>query len=96
MIIRRVVVAQLMQRRILITYTTHTEQDEMANFKMVNAQIKSKFPSLDIEVVRGDGYVYFDGKDGFDLIESIWSSPVSTSTEEMTRMAIENIQESQC
>jgi hypothetical protein len=69
----------------------------MANFKQVNAIIKAAFPAREIEAVRGEGYVYFDGKDGFDIVDSIWSAPASTSTEDMARMALENIKDSaQC
>lgn len=35
----------------------------MANFRKVNAAIKKVFPNLNIEVVRGEGYIYFDGED---------------------------------
>jgi len=58
----------------------------MANFRQVNVQIKRHHEG--IELVRGDGYAYFDGVNGFDKIDSIWSHPTSTSTEDMTRMAL--------
>jgi hypothetical protein len=63
----------------------------MANMAAVNKAIKSRFPHLDIEVVRGDGYVYFDGADGFDKIESIMTHPVYTPTDDVMRMTIEQI-----
>ena len=66
----------------------------MANFKMVNKAVKEKFPTLDIEVVRGDGYVYFIGDDGYDTLESIYTHPVSTSTEDVTRLCIDEIESS--
>lgn len=34
----------------------------MANMRVVNQYIKANFPDMDIEAVRGDGYVYFDGE----------------------------------
>lgn len=62
----------------------------MANFRKVNAEIKA-ITGMDIEAVRGEGYVYFDGKDGFDKIESIYANPVTTPTDEMTLFCIEAI-----
>ena len=64
----------------------------MANFRKVNAEIKKQFPDLDIEVVRGVGYVYFSGEDGFNKIDSIMTHPTSTSTEDVIRMAKEEIE----
>jgi hypothetical protein len=64
----------------------------MANMAAVNKAIKSRFPHLDIEVVRGDGYVYFDGADGFDKIESIMTHPVCVTTANLARMVIEEIE----
>lgn len=63
----------------------------MANFKEVNKAVKLAFPKLDIEVVRGNGYVYFDGNDGFDKIDSIYTHPTSTSTETLIRLVLEDI-----
>lgn len=63
----------------------------MANFKKVNQQVKSKFPGMDVEVVRGDGYVYFAGE-YYDKIDSIMTHPVSTSTDDLIRMAVEEIE----
>ena len=53
---------------------------KMANMKMVNAAIKKQFPESDIVAVRGFGYVYFDGDDGFDKVESIMVNPTTTDT----------------
>lgn len=63
----------------------------MANMKHVNQYIKSNFPDLDIEAVRCEGYVYFDGKDGFDKVESVYSNPPTTSTAAMVDMCLQNI-----
>lgn len=66
----------------------------MANFKKVNQYIKTNFPGYKIEAVRGDCYVYFDGNDGFDKIESIYGvHPVNTSTEDMVQLVLEQIQD---
>lgn len=64
----------------------------MANFKQVNKAVRQRFPELDIEVVRGVGYVYFCGEDGFDKIDSIMTHPTSTSTDEMIRLCIDEIE----
>jgi hypothetical protein len=61
----------------------------MANFAAVNKALKAAYPALDIEVVRGQGYVYFGGNDGFDKIDSIFVHPTCTSTEDLTRLVIE-------
>ena len=63
----------------------------MANFAAVNKALKAAYPALDIEAVRGDGYVYFDGDDGFARINSIFVHPVNTSTEDLTRIVIEAV-----
>jgi hypothetical protein len=63
----------------------------MANFSKVNSAVRKQFPDLDIEAVRGVGYVYFNGDDGFDIVDSIYSHPVSTTTDDMIKMVIENI-----
>jgi len=63
----------------------------MANFKQVNKAVNEAFPERDIEVVRGEGYVYFDGDDGFNKYESIYVHPVSISTERLIEMTIEHI-----
>jgi hypothetical protein len=65
----------------------------MANFAAVNKALKAAYPALDIEVVRGNGYVYFDGEDGFDKIESIWVNPSSTGTAALTRFVIESVED---
>lgn len=65
----------------------------MANFKEVNQYIKKNFPKLDIQAVRGEGYVYFTGDDGFDKIPSIMTHPVSTSTSDLVDMCFADIQE---
>lgn len=65
----------------------------MANFKEVNKAVKVAFPSLDIEVVRGQGYVYYCGADGFDKINSLYAHPTSTTTASMIRMVLADILE---
>ena len=62
----------------------------MANFKKVNQAIKAT-TDLDIEAVRGDGYIYFSGDDGFDKISSICVHPPTTSTATVTRLCLEEI-----
>lgn len=64
----------------------------MANFKEVNKQIKKAYPHLDILAVRGDGYVYFDGDDGFDKIPSIYTNPPSTGTQTLIKMCLSRIE----
>lgn len=63
----------------------------MANMKEVNKAIKVSYPSLDIEAVRGNGYVYFDGNDGYDKIESIMVNAPTTSTATLIRLCLEEI-----
>lgn len=63
----------------------------MANMAAVNRAIRKEFPGLDIEAVRGDGYVYFCGDDGLDLVASIYAHPPVTATAEMIPMCIRNI-----
>lgn len=65
----------------------------MANMKQVNQYIKTNFPNLKIEAVRGEGYVYFDGDDGFGKVNSIYAHPVSTSTEDMVDFVMQEIQD---
>ena len=65
----------------------------MANMRIVNQYIKTNFPTLKIEAVRGDGYVYFDGDDGFDKVESIYVNAPSISTSDLVVLCLENIQE---
>lgn len=63
----------------------------MANLHVVNTKIKAAFPGKDIEAVRGKGYVYFDGNDGFDKIPSLYVHAVTMDTETLTRLCIEQI-----
>jgi hypothetical protein len=63
----------------------------MANFKDVNRAIRKEFPNMDIEVVRGEGYVYFSGDD-VDGIDSIYTHPVSTSTSDVIRLCVFEIE----
>jgi hypothetical protein len=70
----------------------------MANMKTVNKGIKESFGcDLGIKAIRGDGYVYFYVKNpllcGFDKVESIMTHPVNTTTEDVTRMCVENIKD---
>ena len=64
----------------------------MANFSKINILIKKQYPQLDIEVVRGVGYIYFSGNDGYN-IDSIMTHPVTTSTEDVLRMCLSEIDE---
>ena len=63
----------------------------MANMMAVNSAIKKQFPDLDIEAVRGSGYVYFDGDDGFDVVATVFAHPPATPTADMIRMCLDNI-----
>lgn len=63
----------------------------MADFRAVNKAIKEAHPTLEVEAVRGNGYVYFDGKDGFDKVASVYSHPTGTSTETMIRFCLREI-----
>lgn len=63
----------------------------MANFSKINKEIKKMFPTLDVVAVRCEGYVYFDGDDGFDKVESIYCHPTSTNTETLLRLVVQNI-----
>lgn len=65
----------------------------MANMREVNNAIREAFPALDIVAVRGNGYIYFDGDDGFDKINSVYSHPLGTSTPVMTRLCINEIRD---
>ena len=64
----------------------------MANMTAVNRAIRKQFPDLDIEAVRGDGYVYFGGDHGFNSVESIYAHPSATPTDDMIRMCIDGIE----
>lgn len=66
----------------------------MANFSEVNKAIKQAYPSLDIQAVRGNGYIYFDGEDGFDEIPSLYVHPTSTTTQTVIRLCLEEIEHS--
>lgn len=66
----------------------------MANMKIVNASIKKHFPDADIVAVRGCGYVYFDGDDGFGKVESIMANPTTTATEDLIRICQDEISRS--
>lgn len=63
----------------------------MANFAAVNKAIKKAYPTLDIQAVRCNGYVFFDGEDGFDKVESVYVHPVSASTETIVRCCLREI-----
>ena len=63
----------------------------MANMRIVNQYIKTNFPTLKTEAVRGDGYVYFDGEDGFDKVESLMVCSKSVTTDDLVDMVIEQI-----
>ena len=63
----------------------------MANFLAVNKSLKKAFPDLDIKAVRGNGYVYFDGNDGFDKVNSIYVNPTSITTAEMIQIVLEAV-----
>lgn len=62
----------------------------MANMKEVNKVLKAKYPHLDIEAVRGQGYVYFVL--GVHDVDSLYANPVSTSTEILSRLVLEHIE----
>jgi len=65
----------------------------MANMRHVNQYIKTNFPTLKIEAVRGDGYVYFDGEDGFDKVESLMVCSTSVDTSTLVDLVLEQIQD---
>lgn len=65
----------------------------MANMREVNKAIKQRFPDLEIEAVRGDGYVYFVHSDKYDQLPSIYAHPPSTPTNEMIRLCVEQIED---
>jgi hypothetical protein len=67
----------------------------MANFREVNKAIRKAFPGLDVQAVRGHGYIYFSGADGFDKVDSVYVDPVQTSTANVIRFVLENIADSQ-
>lgn len=63
----------------------------MANLTQVNKVIKQRFPELDIEIVRGEGYVYFIGEDG-ENIEPICTHPFSTLTDDLCRIVVSDVE----
>jgi len=63
----------------------------MANFKQVNKAVSKQFPELDVEVVRGDGYIYFAGKDGYNKLDCIYTHPTVTTTEDVIRLCVEEV-----
>lgn len=63
----------------------------MANMKEVNKYIKTNYPNLEIEAVRGDGYVYFVSKD--HEINSLFVHAVSTDTNILADLVLEQIQD---
>tara|TARA_R110000787_G_scaffold269056_1_gene375723 strand:+ start:358 stop:600 length:243 start_codon:yes stop_codon:yes gene_type:complete len=65
----------------------------MANFRIVNQAVKKAYHELDIEVVRGYGYIYFDGDDGFDKVASIYSNPTTTDTNWLIQRCIDLIKD---
>jgi hypothetical protein len=65
----------------------------MASMSAVNKAIKKAYPELAIEAVRGKCYVYFDGSDGLNKIESLMVHPIATSTDDMVRMVLEQIRD---
>lgn len=67
----------------------------MANMRDVNKAIKQWFPNLEIEAVRGDGYVYFVHSDKYEQLESVYANPPTTPTGEMIRLCLEQIQDIQ-
>lgn len=64
----------------------------MPSFKKVNKAIAEAFPFLDIEAVNGGTYIYFEGYDGFDKVESVMCYVRSISTADLERLCIEAIQ----
>jgi len=63
----------------------------MANMKTVNQYIKTNYQQYEIKAYRGEGYVYFVF--GFHEIESLYANPVSTPTDRMVDMCLEQIQD---
>ena len=66
----------------------------MANMKDVNKALSKEFPTLDVVAVRGTGYIYFTGKDGWEMVKSVWVNPTTTSTPDTVRLCIEAVDES--
>ena len=62
--------------------------------KSINKALKKMYPDKDIEVVSGDGYVYFDGDDGFDKIETIWIHPKSVGMKVLKEIVLNHVKSS--
>ena len=62
----------------------------MANFKEVNKRVRSQFPEINIEVLRGCGYFYYSGEHG-ESLDSVMAHPITTSTDDVARMAIDDV-----
>jgi hypothetical protein len=62
----------------------------MANIRAVNKAIRQRFPTLGVEAIRGEGYVYFLAPDPLS-VPSICANPTTTPTGDMIRMAIDEI-----
>jgi hypothetical protein len=65
----------------------------MARIESLNRAIAKEFPDLDIKAVAGRGYVYFDGGDGFDKVESLMIHLPSLDTEKAKKLVIGHIRE---
>lgn len=63
----------------------------MANMKEVNKYIKTNYPQWDIKAYRGDCYVYFVF--GAHEIDSLYVNPVSTKTNTLVDLVLEQIQD---
>lgn len=63
----------------------------MANMKDVNRGIKSNFPQYEIQAFRGDCYVWFVF--GVHQIDSLYVNPVTTSTNDLIDLCLEQIQD---
>lgn len=59
----------------------------------INRSLKATFPTKDIEAVAGNGYIYFDGDDGFDKIPSLYIDPKSVSAALRMAMVISHVAE---
>lgn len=66
----------------------------MANMKDVNKALLKEFSTLNVVAVRGSGYIYFTGRDGWEIVESVWVNPTTTSTPDTVRLCIEAVAES--
>lgn len=59
----------------------------------INRSLKATFPTKDIEAVAGDGYIYFNGDDGFDQIPSLYVDPKSVSAALGVALVITQVRE---